>query len=120
MSTILIVDDDPAVRLMTHLLLTRKGYSVLEACDGMEAESVVNGVSPALILLDIMMPAQDGFETCVHLRAKGYRGQILFVSAFPDMDNEKAKHYGANGYIPKPTNSIALWRLVAEAISVIA
>jgi two-component system, OmpR family, response regulator len=120
MHTILVVDDDPTVRTMHCLLLTRKGYLVLEAANGSEAEFITEGIGLDLILLDIMMPVQDGFVTCANLRTKGYAGQILFVSAFPGMDNEKARQHGANGYIPKPTNSTVLWSSVADALRVIA
>ena len=50
-----------------------------------------------------MMPDQDGFTTCQNLRANGYAGKIVFVSALPDSDGTaKATAHGADGYIQKP------------------
>ncbi len=118
MPIILVVDDDPTVRAMTHLFLKKKGYSVIEATNGLEAEAIALATTFDLILLDVMMPKQDGYNTCINLRAKGYVGQILLVSALDYLSGEtKAKRCGANGYLPKPISAEVLYNFVSQAVN---
>lgn len=59
--TVLIVDDEPDVRFVLRVALEKGGFAVEEAQDGLEALSKLKSVSPAVILLDIMMPKMDGY-----------------------------------------------------------
>jgi DNA-binding response OmpR family regulator len=68
---ILVVDDDPAIRNMLRLTLLDEGYTVVTAADGAEALARVDDSAPHLILLDLMMPVMDGWETYRHLTAEG-------------------------------------------------
>ena len=70
----MVVDDDPEIRSSLGELLEDEGYEVVAACDGLEALRMLrNGDKPSVILLDLMMPNMDGWETARELRA-GYRG----------------------------------------------
>ena len=70
MSTVLVVDDEPDVRLLARLVLTTGGHDVLEAASGEEAlASLANGARPDAVLLDIRMPGIDGWEVLRRLRA---------------------------------------------------
>ncbi len=99
----LVVDDDPDIRLLVRRLLRILNCESVEARNGIEAEELVKSENPDIILLDIMMPIQDGYETCVHLREQNYSGLIIMVSALKE-ESEKAKtqNAGANAYIQKP------------------
>jgi CheY-like chemotaxis protein len=77
------MDDDPALRALTSMMLKRLNCQPIAAASGIEAERMLKNFHPKLVLLDIMMPQQDGYETCRHLRTNGYWGRILFVSAHP-------------------------------------
>ncbi len=103
MSTILVVDDDPVMRYLARLMVQKLGYHPVEATNGREGKSLALELQPALILLDIMMPVQDGYETIRHLRAQGYRGAITILSAIPEAEGpQTAKDCGATSYLSKP------------------
>ena len=100
---VLVIDDDPDMRLLTRRLLTMLGCQSFEARNGIEGESMALDIKPDAILLDIMMPVQDGYETCKKLRAQGYDGSIILVSALQEQtQKEKAQACGATAYIQKP------------------
>jgi two-component system response regulator RpaA len=100
---VLVVDDDPAIRLVTKRLLRLLKCDVYEAKDGVEGEAIALELQPDLVLLDIMMPNQDGYETCIRLRAAGFDRPILMFSALL-RNNERAYalQIGANEYVQKP------------------
>lgn len=100
---VLVVDDDPAIRLVTKRLLRLLKCDVYEAKDGVEGEAIALELQPDLVLMDIMMPNQDGYETCIRLRAAGFDRPILMFSALL-RDNERAyaMQIGANEYLQKP------------------
>jgi CheY-like chemotaxis protein len=107
MQTVLTVDDDPFLRGLLVLMLAKLDYQPIGVSNGIDAERMIAGLHPALVLLDIVMPTQDGYETCRHMRASGYRGSIVFLSAQP-IAPEKIQASGADGFIQKPITRIAL------------
>jgi DNA-binding response OmpR family regulator len=101
--TILVVDDDENLRSLARLLLTAMGHQPILAPDGIQGEAAALERQPDLILLDIMLPDQSGYQTCTNLRAKGYTGQIFLISAMHELEGRrKAEECGANAYIQKP------------------
>lgn len=104
-STILVVDDNPTnIQVLFHLL-QRSGYEVAVAKSGEKALERLNNFRADLILLDVMMPGIDGFETCRRLK-EGDRTQdipIIFMTALSDtVDKVKGLNLGAVDYITKP------------------
>ncbi len=102
---ILIVDDHPNNLKMLFNLLKESGFKVLVAKDGESAIEKLKEVSPDLILLDIMMPGLDGFETCDRLKASVATKDIpvIFMTALSDsVDKVKGLSLGAVDYITKP------------------
>ncbi|MBN2799076.1 MAG: response regulator [Deltaproteobacteria bacterium] len=102
---ILIVDDTPANLRVLGAMLRAEGYRVRPAPSGPLALQAARAATPDLVLLDIMMPEMDGFETCEQLQAipqmKGV--PILFLSALSDPANKvKAFQAGGVDYITKP------------------
>jgi len=67
--TILIVDDEPRIRDFVSMNLELEHYRVIEACNGLEALEQLRENLPDLIVMDVMMPEMDGFETLRHIRA---------------------------------------------------
>jgi two-component system, NtrC family, sensor kinase len=104
-TTILIVDDTPEnLEVLSESLVTA-GYRVAVAIDGESAIEQASFAPPDLILLDVMMPGIDGFETCYHLKAHPTTQDIpvLFMTALSEAEN-KARGFslGAVDYITKP------------------
>ncbi len=105
---ILIVDDDADLRRLVSLMLEMGGYEVIAAQSGSEALLRVRSDRPDLILLDIMMPDMDGFETCRRLRKlpEGAHIPVIMLSAADQVtDKVKGLRVGANDYITKPADS---------------
>ena len=102
---ILIADDDADLRQLLRLMLSREGFDIIEAANGIDALARAYDSHPTLVLLDVMMPDIDGFEVCRQLRSdeRTHRLPILFVSAMDDITqrNEMLK-LGADDCIRKP------------------
>jgi CheY-like chemotaxis protein len=103
--TVLIVDDYDEMRTMTRHALESFGYRVLEAASGMDAVKMAQADSPDLILLDLSMPAMDGFATLHRLRRLlGLRDvPVIAVSAHAAREiREDALAAGCRDFITKP------------------
>ena len=103
--TILIVDDTPANVSVLFDFLADNGYKVLVAQEGKRAIQKAEYAQPDLILLDVMMPGIDGFETCQLLKNKGNTQDIpvIFMTALADtVDKVRGFKLGAADYITKP------------------
>lgn len=83
-AVILIVDDEEEVRSLVGEFLTRHGYQVRFAADGQAALTAVTEELPDLIVLDLYMPVLDGLATLRELRARGYRGGVILLTASQD------------------------------------
>jgi len=108
---ILLVDDDPAVRMITRQNLAHAGYAVLEAENGKQAQAALDETAPGLILLDAMMPEMDGFEFCAWLRRQdsGKRLPVLMMTGQEHGGAiERAFEVGASDFITKPINPSVL------------
>jgi len=104
---ILIVDDTPTNLEVLLDLLEADGFKVVVAEDGERAISLAEYAPPDLILLDILMPGIDGFETCRRLKINSITKEIpvIFLTAVTDnVDKVKGLHLGAVDYITKPLN----------------
>jgi len=117
---ILVVDDEPAIRLLCRVNLQADGFSVKEAPDGAAAMALAHEWHPDLILLDVMMPGEDGFAVAERIRAdpklSGVR--VMFLTARADIgDNERARGTGVVGHITKPFNPSSLSDEVRTALS---
>lgn len=103
--TILVVDDTAQNRALLHSMLTRRGYTVLQAEDGLSALALLEQQLPDLVLLDIQMPHLDGFETCQRIKATPHLRDIpvIFISASDgQLDKVRAFGVGAIDYLTKP------------------
>lgn len=104
-STILIVDDAPANLDLLFKHLEQTGYQVLVAVDGESALEQAKETQPDIILLDVMMPGIDGFETCQYLKNNLTTQDIpvIFMTALTDVES-KVKGFEAGGvdYVTKP------------------
>ena len=112
---ILLVDDDATVRRLATRALHLAGFRVDEAADGLAAEVAFAECKPDLVLLDVVMPQQDGFQTCQHLRScdDGRHTPILMMTATDDVESiHRAFEVGATDFISKPLP----WALLAYRV----
>ncbi len=100
---ILVVDDDPEVRMATRDFLTSKGYEVPVAEGGREALRLL-ALSPAdVVLLDVAMPDMDGMETLKRIISAHPDMPVIMVTANADIEiTSKVLQMGAADYVPKP------------------
>jgi CheY-like chemotaxis protein len=111
MSTVLIAEDNAVNRELLRELLEMRGYTVVEACDGEEALSMIEQAQPDLLLLDIGMPVLDGFAVVGKIRENPGVAQlpVVAVTAYAMQgDREKILSAKFDGYLSKPVNSQAL------------
>ncbi len=114
--TVLVVDDDPTVRQVLHLMLDLEGCRVVLASDGTEALSVAETVRPDVVLLDVEMPSMDGMEVCRRLKDGGEPPQVFMVSAMDTLEHEhQALLAGADGFLRKPFSPLKLLSIVDSA-----
>jgi DNA-binding response OmpR family regulator len=101
---ILVVDDEPNIVELTSLYLEREGFVVEAATDGLMALEMVDKRSPALIVLDIMLPELDGFEVCRRVRAESEVPILMLTARDDDIDKIVGLELGADDYLTKPFN----------------
>jgi two-component system response regulator MprA len=103
MRTILVVDDEPAVREALERALRTAGYVVRLATNGAEGLEAVADQHPDLVVLDVLMPVMDGFEACRRLREAGDRTPVLMLTARDAVgDRVEGLDAGADDYVVKP------------------
>lgn len=101
---VLIVDDEPAIRLALRLLLRMSGYETVEAADGASALQVFHQAAPDLVLLDLMLPDQTGVDVLRQIPAEARaRTPIIIISAIADSEFQAhAFALGAAARVLKP------------------
>src|SRR5262245_64401437 len=108
---VIVVDDEPAnVRLLTRQL-ARDGHVVLAATNGDEALALIAREQPDLVLMDVMMPRRDGYETCRALKENASTRliPIVLVTALSDSaDKVRGLEAGADDFLTKPVNTSEL------------
>ncbi len=103
--TVLLVDDEQAIRELLALYLAKEGFNVLEAADGAQALIKNQEYKPDIIILDIMMPVLDGLEVCRQIRKVSSIPIIMLTSRAEDEDRIMGLELGADDYVTKPFNS---------------
>ncbi len=113
--TVLIVDDDPNLRMLLSYALEQEGYDTIEAQDGMEALKIVEQQPPTVILMDSVMPQLDGIACCMKLQ-ESYQAKcppIIFITALSDVKLiDRAFQSGARDFVTKPIH----WPILKERL----
>lgn len=113
--TILVVDDEPAIRRLLHTALGRGGYHVIEAGSAREALSSVQIDHPEVVLLDLGLPDRDGLELVPLIKMAG--AGVIVVSARDDTDQKvSALDLGADDYVTKPFDTEEVLARVRTAL----
>ena len=116
---ILIVDDEPSITVPLKFLMEQNQFEVMVVHSGEDALAAIENFVPDLVLLDVMLPAVDGFQVCQNLKADPLRKSIkvVFLSAMTrDMDIAKGNTLGADAYITKPFSNADVVRQVKELL----
>jgi DNA-binding response OmpR family regulator len=101
-TTILVVDDEEAVRRLVVYPFERDGYRVLQAATGEDALELIGHERPDLILLDLMLPGIDGYEVCRRVRATSMVPIIMLTARDDEIDKVLGLELGADDYVTKP------------------
>ncbi len=104
---VLLVDDDPTVRMLVSNLLRKEGFTPQMAVNGKEAVEMAEEILPDIVLMDINMPVMDGFEACELLKSMAATKNIpvIFMTALGnDADRIRGFDVGGEDYIIKPVN----------------
>ncbi|MBT4125813.1 MAG: response regulator [Chloroflexi bacterium] len=116
---ILVVDDVADIQVLLVAVLQRAGFEVIEAADGTTVESWVEDARPDLIILDLMMPGMDGWDTLELLKSNPDSSDIpvIISSALSEEEDfDKAREMGAVDYLPKPWSADDLVARVSKAV----
>lgn len=113
---ILIIDDEPAITRLVRAELQAEGYTVLTAASGEAGLAQIEDNHPDLVLLDLMMPGMDGFETLRRIRAHGRVPVIMLTARAADADKVRGLQAGADDYLTKPFNPDELAARVAAVL----
>ena len=100
---VLVVDDESRMRKLVKDFLTREGYAVLEAGDGMEAMDIFyEDKEIALVILDVMMPKMDGWQVCREIRETSKVPIIMLTARSEERDEFQGFELGVDEYVTKP------------------
>ena len=114
---ILVVEDDAKISASLARALRAESYAVDTASDGVSGEEFARVHDYDLIILDIMLPRQDGWQTCTHLRKADVKTPILMLTALDDVaDKIKGLDQGADDYLGKPFHAGELLARVRSLI----
>lgn len=100
--TILIVEDEERMKNLIAAYLSKEGYKILSASNGVEAINVFSIQNVNLIILDIMMPIMDGFDVCKYLRTRSNVPIIILTAKSEEEDKLLGYELGADDYVTKP------------------
>ena len=115
---ILLVDDEEGYRELISRVLTKAGYEVLQAADGLQALSLLEESKVDLVISDILMPALNGYALVARLRAKWPTMPVILTTGFLSQESAKSMMNGSVDFIPKPINAQTLIDMIHRRIPV--
>src|SRR5688500_8050965 len=116
MARILVVDDDGHIRQVVRYALERAGHAVREAGDGAVALRMVAEETPDLIVLDVLLPEEDGLEVCRQVRRKSRLPIVFLSSRDEELDRVLGLELGGDDYVTKPFSPRELVARVAAVL----
>jgi DNA-binding NtrC family response regulator len=117
-NSILVVDDEDALRTVLSGELINEGYDVKSAADGDEAISEVERSAFDLVLLDIKMPRMNGFEVLKYIKDKHAKTKVVMLTGFADLKNAiESKKLGADDFVSKPYDLVDLLTTIERVLS---
>jgi len=117
-SSILVVDDEDALRTVLSGELASEGYEVRAAADGDEAVTEMGKTNFDLVLLDIKMPRMNGFEVLKFIKEKHPKTKVVMLTGFADLKNAiESKKLGADDFVSKPYDLVDLLTTIERVLS---
>ncbi|MDD9898611.1 MAG: response regulator [Candidatus Melainabacteria bacterium] len=118
---ILIADDEASLRTLLRAVISAedKEFEIIEAVDGDDAYNKIQSDKPDLVILDVMMPGQSGFEVCEKVKAdSGLKETIILIltAKGQETDKEWANSVGADCFLTKPFSPLELLETVRELL----
>jgi twitching motility two-component system response regulator PilG len=117
---VMVIDDSKTIRRTAETLLKKEGFAVITATDGFEALSMIADHQPDLILLDIMMPRLDGYQTCAlikHHRVFRHTPVVMLSSKDGLFDRARGRVVGSDNYITKPFTREELLSVIEQHVA---
>ena len=118
-SRVLIVEDEPNIVLSLEILLHRAGYETVSTGDGEAALEVIRRTRPDVVLLDIMLPKQNGYEVCRSVKSEPALSSIpiiMLTAKGQEVEILKGLELGASAYIAKPFGNAEVLEAVRAAL----
>lgn len=116
--SILVVDDEDALRTVLSSELTNEGYEVQSASDGDEAIGELQKTTFDLVLLDIKMPRLNGFEVLKFIKEHHQASKVVMLTGFADLKNAiESKKLGADDFVSKPYDLVDLLTTIERVLS---
>lgn len=114
---IVVVDDDESIR-KTFFLILSKNYRVYLAKNANEARAFFKKAKIDLIITDMKLPGKNGLEMVADLRESGYQGEVILISAYPDLiDLDRLQQHAISHFFVKPLDLKALNRSIDSLLS---
>ena len=117
--TFYLVDDDPSIRRILHKIIESEelGRVVGQAEDGEKAEVEIYKMTPDIVLIDLLLPNQDGVQTIQHLREKNYNGQFIMISQVSEQTLiGQAYASGIEFFVHKPLNKVEIVSVIKSVL----
>ena len=116
--SILVVDDEEALRSVLNSELINEGYDVQTASDGDDAIAEIDKAPFDLVLLDIKMPRVSGFEVLKHIKEHAGGTKVVMLTGFADLKNAiESKKLGANDFVSKPYDLVDLLTTIERVLN---
>lgn len=117
LKSILIVDDQPGIRMLLEEVFSKEGFRTLTAGSGREALGVFGAERPDLVLLDMKIPGMDGIEILKRMKRECETVQVVMMTAYGELDLiEEAKTWGAVRHFTKPFDVFELRETVKKLL----
>jgi CheY-like chemotaxis protein len=116
-TSILVVDDSDLNRQVLVDFLRTKDFELIEAVDGKQGIEFIQTYKPDVVLLDLIMPVMDGFETMENLKKMGISVPIIVITAYiKENTYVRCKELGAAGFLNKPVKMHELYNIISGII----
>ena len=118
--TVMIIDDSESLRQVVNIALSGAGYNVIEACDGVDALSKLNGEKIHLIICDVNMPNMDGITFVKELKrlsAHKFTPVIMLTTDGHEAKKQEGQAAGAKAWVVKPFKPVQMLAAVSKLIS---